>query len=153
MGGRFTTINSYHITFDPQNLVDFKYLVQIVIRKGSHDIFTFINDILKPIGKIADRDIIEGTKHHRITILVVTTLRRFESSFVVDFNRSVFVDFEYNKPLAKCARCFSLDHTKRDCIVTKDSRVVPSCTLPGPPWRPKEDKRPKNNQPRRRPIQ
>lgn len=147
-GGHFATINFYHTSFDPQNPVGFKYLVQILIRKGLRKTFMFLDNILKPIKRIADRDIAEGTKHHKITILISTVQRRFKDSFVVDFedNKSAFVDLKYHKPLLRCARCFSLDHKERGCTVTLDQRVVPPCLLPGPPQQPNEgDRRPWND--------
>lgn len=74
--------------------------------------FTFLDDILKEVGVIVDRDIGEEVKHHRITALVMTMLRRFEHTPMVEFedNKTLFVDLEYYKPHARCATCFSLEH-------------------------------------------
>lgn len=36
---KFGMINDYHVTFDPQNLVNFRNLVIVVIRKGSPEFF------------------------------------------------------------------------------------------------------------------
>lgn len=54
VGGRFVTFNHYNSTFDPQDPVDFKYLVFVIIFKGSLKVFLCLKEIFAPIGPIVD---------------------------------------------------------------------------------------------------
>lgn len=56
--GRFVTINLYQSAFDPQNSLDFKYLITIWIRNGTLDTFALIDDILHLLGKVVDRNVL-----------------------------------------------------------------------------------------------
>lgn len=61
MAGKFSSFNLYQTTFEPQCLLDFQYLIIVIIGKGSPKIFKFLDVVLHPIGFIADRDILEGS--------------------------------------------------------------------------------------------
>lgn len=80
---QFATINLYPTAFDPQNPLDFKYLITIRIRKGTLDMFSLLDDILAHIRVVADRDIASGHQHHMIIALVSTQLRTFTHNALV----------------------------------------------------------------------
>lgn len=77
VGGRIATFNLYESTFDPQASAHFKYLIFVVIRKGSVEVFKCIDFILAPIGYIASQDPASGTLHYMISAIIVTTWRTF----------------------------------------------------------------------------
>lgn len=97
---KFATINPYQSMFDPQNPLLFKFLITIRIKKGTHDIFEIIDDIVAHIGIIADRDIGTGKQPHMITALMFTTEREFTHHAYVPLEQGkvLFVDFEFYEP-------------------------------------------------------
>lgn len=96
-GDRFATFNDYPSAFDPQNPADFCYLITVIIRKGSPEIFELLDEIFEPLGKVADRDRAQGSLHHMITVLLVTKRGSFVhyAQVLLQGNVRMFVDFEF----------------------------------------------------------
>lgn len=148
---QFATINLYASAFDPQSPLEFKYLITIRIRKGTRDTFALLDDILKHIGTVADRDIADGEQHHMIIALVSTQLRTFTHNALVtlDNNKVLYVELDFFEPYLRCTRCFSLEHSEVVCTyqprlliaipvpIAPRDRVRPIASLPsvipGPP--------------------
>lgn len=128
VGGRFATLNNYQSAFDPQFPVDFKYLITIRIRKGTLDAFELLDDILRDIGVVADRDIASGSQHHMITALVVTTLRSFTCNALVKLegNKFLHVELDFYKHYLRCTKCFSPEHDERVCDYYPPRLVAPT---------------------------
>lgn len=125
--GRFATINLYESAFDPQNPLEFKYLVTIRIWKGTLDIYALLDDILRHVGKVADRDILTGNRHHMITILVSTTCREFAHDAYAELEKSkiLHVELEYYEPYLRCFKCFTPDHSAKSCSYQPKLRITP----------------------------
>lgn len=75
--GRCATFNDYFSTIDSQAPSKFKYLVSMIIKKGSIEVFKCLDFILTPIERIVSRDIALGTFHYMITTVVGTTCKTF----------------------------------------------------------------------------
>lgn len=71
------SVNPYNLHFKPINPSDFKYLIYLQIKEGSHGICDFIDSVIEPIGKVVRRHIGLGMDHHRIMFLVETKLKQF----------------------------------------------------------------------------
>lgn len=82
--------------------MNFTYLISMCIWKGSPEILTFLDDILEHIGVVVDKEVANRSKHYQISVLMVTTLRSFESCVLVEYknDKKAFVDFEFYQPLA-----------------------------------------------------
>lgn len=115
--GNFSTLNSYHSTFDLLNHVNFKYLITVRIVKGSPKVYTFLNKNFELIGLVVDEDIGVGTLNYQITTLVIMVLRTFDHSTEVEFEdgKALFVDYEYLDDHVKCENYFASAHSANDC--------------------------------------
>lgn len=67
-------VNSYPTDFDPKNPANFKQLINVQIAKGSPFIYTFLDAILQPLGKVVEGNIASGAQQHWIKALVVWML-------------------------------------------------------------------------------
>lgn len=116
MRGCFVAFNEYHSTFDPHCRVDFKYLITILVKEGSLQIFSCLDEILHLFGKVVDKDIANGSLHYMITLLVVTTHQTFDHFYEVEFEdgKTSFVDFEFCQPNMRCANYFAYIGTLRE---------------------------------------
>lgn len=117
--GHFATFNEYHTTFDLLNLENFHYLISVLTRKASTATITFLDDVLAPFGVVADRDFAPNLQHFKFFALVVTSRHVFERDTIVEFEKgkTTHLDFEFFKPYAWCAGCFSLKHVAKDCLI------------------------------------
>lgn len=133
-GGRFATFNSYQTAFNPQWPIDFHYLMSVLIKKGAKEYLTFLKEILEPIGRVVDREVSGGSEQFKIIALVVTSLRSFERSAIVEFEngKEVLIAFEYYHPFARCEKCFVIEHVASTCsaIVRQPTIVRPTLVPP-----------------------
>lgn len=112
--GRFVTINLYQSTFDPQNLLQFKYLVTIRIQKGTLGTYVLLDDILLHMDKVANRDVLTRNRHHMITMLVSTTWREFAHDAYVELedNKLIYVELEIYEHTCNVSSIFLLITTQ-----------------------------------------
>lgn len=91
----------------------------MLIRRGSLEIATFLDDIFEPIGIVADQEISYGVWNYQVIVLVVTKLHCFACLLIMEFEnkKSVDVDFVFYSPFARCAKCFFLDHYTRFYLI------------------------------------
>lgn len=67
---RFAIINDYDSMFDPENPTNFNYLITMLIKKGSKEIFSLLDHIFQPFGIVANQNIALEMLYHRITVVV-----------------------------------------------------------------------------------
>lgn len=68
------SVNPYTINFKPINSGNFKHLVCFQI-KGSHGQYGFLDPIFERVGNVMRHYLCLGTEHHKILVLVETTLK------------------------------------------------------------------------------
>lgn len=94
------------------------------------DIFALLEDILKHVGKIADREIASGSQHHLITALISTTERHFVHNAFVELNKVIHVVLEFYEPYLRCTKCFAPDHVASFC--SYQPPLLPAIAAPPP---------------------
>lgn len=97
--------------------LNFNYLITILIRKGSLEIYELLDDIFWPFGTVTNRDIVPSSLDHMIMVILATRERSFVNYIKVNLDHgwSIYVDFEYTIAHLRCSIYFSLDHSSHHC--------------------------------------
>lgn len=82
----FVSINQFHPNFDPEKPFDFKHLITIQIAKCNQFHFFVLDSIFQDLGKVFRRHIGSSTAHHRVLVVIETTLKHFDLTVTFRLN-------------------------------------------------------------------